>query len=295
MILSEKNYFIIDTLFHLFFTILFFYKAVNENCYWWIIPSSFSEYKLGLIAHEGCHKAIPKIFGNIYDLFLGSSKQWIHKHNKGHHVEVNKKGDPDIDLVPLLRITKDQPYHFYYKWQHLYQYILFLFAALPLRFNGIYYIFRNKGWQECLQQIFIYIPGFLLFIYYPIFEYGFMKGILFWFIQNMIIGFMYGIIFSTSHVNDMSKFEEKERNFYMMQLNETADWSCGSIFWNYMTGGLNHQVIHHMYPHISSYHYPRMVNKVIDKYGDKYHRFDNLFDIICSNWRYMKKIGNNLL
>lgn len=288
MILSEKSYFLVDTIFHLSFTILFFYKAVNENNYFWLILSALSEYKLGLIAHEGCHNAIPKVYGYIYDLFLGSSEQWIQKHNKGHHLEVNKEGDPDVNLIPLLRIREEQPICFYYRWQHWYQYLLFLFVALPLRFNGVYYIFTKRGW---IQQSVIYLPGICFFLVYPVIKYGFLSGAIFWLIQNMIIGLLYGIIFSVSHINDMSAFNEKERRFDIMQLNETADWSSGSPFWNYMTGGLNHQVIHHLYPQKSSYHYPEIVNDVVAKYGEKYHRYDNLSDIICSNWRVMKKMG----
>ena len=114
MNISEKRYYILDTLFHLLVSVLFFYKAVNENYYYWILVSAFSEYKLGLIAHEGCHKAIDRTYGYIYDLFLGSSEQWIQKHNKGHHLEVNKKTDPDVQLMPLFHLTNltlDGAYH----------------------------------------------------------------------------------------------------------------------------------------------------------------------------------------
>lgn len=111
----ENLYFALDTIFHLSFVLFGYYKAVSCGNYLWILLSGFSEYKLGLIAHEGCHNAIHKSYGWIYDLFLGSSEQWINKHNKGHHLMVNKKGDPDVDLVPLLRIRKDQPYRWYYR------------------------------------------------------------------------------------------------------------------------------------------------------------------------------------
>ena len=294
MNISEKRYYIFDTLFHLLVSTLFFYKAVNENHYYWILVSAFSEYKLGLIAHEGCHKAIDRTYGYIYDLFLGSSEQWIQKHNKGHHLEVNKKTDPDVQLMPLLRIRQDQNLYFYHSFQQWYQYLLFIFAALPLRLNGVYYIFSKKRGLDLYRQFLIWSPGLSLFLAYPIFMYG-IPGIVFWLLQNAIIGFLYGIIFSVSHVNEKSYFNDTETNFSIMQLDETADWSAGSTFWNYMTGGLNHQVIHHLYPHKSSYHYPSMVKNVITKYGEKYHRYDNLPKIIASNWRFMKKLSNRKL
>lgn len=289
--MSHNAFYILDTLLHLLIVGFIFHKAVSENNYFWIVLSAFSEYKLGLIAHEGCHGSIPKIYGMIYDLFLGSSEQWSLKHNKGHHLEVNKNGDPDVDLVPLLRIRSDQKHQFYYKYQHWYQYALFMLAAFPLRLNGVYYIFSKKSIIDCLKQITIWTPGFSLFIVYPITVRGLWRGLIFWVLQNMIIGFSYGIIFSVSHVNELSCFDENETKFDLMQLKETSDWSAGSIFWNYVTGGLNHQVVHHLYPHVSSFYYPKMVEKVTKQYGDKYNRFNNIWSIIKSNHRFMKKMG----
>ena len=89
-------------------------------------------------------------------------------------------------------------------------------------------------------------------------------------------------------------FDDNETSFENIQLNETVDWAKGSIFWNYMTNGLNHQVIHHLKPHISSFNYPSLSDKLSKnkKYKGKYKSFKNIFYAINSNYNYMKKLGH---
>jgi linoleoyl-CoA desaturase len=143
------------------------------------------------------------------------------------------------------------------------------------------------------MQMLIYIPAFSYFIYYPTFKYGFIGGMKFYILQNMIIGFMYGIIFLVSHINEKTHFDNKIKKFDEIQLAETVDWSASSGFWNYLTNGLNHQVVHHLHPHISSYHYPNLVAPIKTKYGKKYKEFPNLLRAIQSNYLYMERMGRN--
>jgi hypothetical protein len=83
----ELIYFL-DTIFYLCNLIFCFIYAVKFNNFLLIFLSALSEYKLGLIAHEGCHKAISKWYGKLYDLVFSSSEMWIQKHNKTHHIYI---------------------------------------------------------------------------------------------------------------------------------------------------------------------------------------------------------------
>ena len=287
----EQTYFVVDTVINLFITVFFFYKAIATNSYWYILLSAYGEYKLGYIGHEGCHGAIPKIYKYLFDLILGSSEQWSMKHNKGHHIHTNKEKDPDVDLMPFMRLKDYQPLKWYHRYQHIYQYFLFPFAIFRLRGYGIIYLYKKYDLRRVLLQLVVYIPGIYLFIIYPMRQHG-GWGLIFYLLHNMYISFAFGVIFSISHVNSKSKFDEKETNFEQIQLNETADWCPGSYIANYLTGGLNHQVVHHLHPRISSYHYPRMMYEIKKKYGSKYNRFDSFFDIIKSNYLYMRKMGS---
>lgn len=288
--MNEKYFYFLDTSLHLISMIYTYTYAVQNNILLLLFFSAFSECKLGLIAHEGCHKSISRRYGYLYDIMFSSSEMWIEKHNKKHHIYTNQLEDSDINMVPYLRITYTQPLYWYHKYQHIYQYLLFTLGAFSLRIQGLYYLYKKK--QSILYSIIINIPYLLVFIIYPIIKWK-LYGILFYIIHNMLIGLFYGIVFSVSHINKKTLFNNDETVFENIQFNETVDWSRESIFWNYITNGLNHQVIHHLHPNISSYNYPLYSNIYSKKYPKKYKSFKNILCAIKSNYNHMKKLGHS--
>ena len=72
----EQIFYLLDTALHFASLIYFYYLAILHDNIYFIFISALNEYKLGLIAHEGCHLAINKNYGMLYDIMLGSSAQW---------------------------------------------------------------------------------------------------------------------------------------------------------------------------------------------------------------------------
>ena len=53
----------------------------------------------------------------------------------------------------------------------------------------------------------------------------------------------------------------------------SVDYSHGDLFVTFLTGALNYQVAHHIFPCISQYYYPEitpLIIEVCEKYGLKY-------------------------
>lgn len=254
-------YYVLDAILWCTVATLCLYKCVEENNYLYLLVVGFSESKLGLIAHESCHNCSPRFLSLLYDCALGSRLQWIQKHNKQHHLFTNTKDDPDIDASPILRIHPDQPLYWFHKWQWLYQYILFCIIPISLRLNGVLYLLLNGGLLEILLHFILSAPATYLYIIWPIQKYGFL-GLKFFFISNAVLGLIYGCLFSVSHINDLVEFDP-EGSIVDRQMKSTADWSSGSAFCNYLTGGLNHQVIHHLFPHLPSYALPTLAQELL--------------------------------
>ena len=78
----------------------------------------------------------------------------------------------------------------------------------------------------------------------------------------------------------------------MQQVLTSANW--GGSIGNFMTGGLNLQIEHHMFPAISFMHYPaiaRIVRDECEKRGINYASYDTLPEIIGRFQKYMKEVG----
>jgi linoleoyl-CoA desaturase len=290
---NHYYYYIIDTILWCSIATYSLISAINNNNFYYIVAVSFAEAKLGLIAHEACHQnnhPCPAFLCYLYDCAMGSHLKWIHQHNKHHHIYTNTDLDPDISLSPIFRIHPNHKLYEWHKYQYVYQYILFALVPISLRINGVIYLHQNGTYLDILIHYILALPATYLYIVYPISKYQ-LYGLLFLLSSNAILGLIYGVLFSVSHVNELVEFEPKGTH-QEKQMKTTADWEVGSYFWNYVTGGLNHQVIHHMYPFKSSYEYPEIAIKM--KNNLNYKRMGSLYDAILSNAKYMYKMGNSL-
>ena len=72
------------------------------------------------------------------------------------------------------------------------------------------------------------------------------------------------------------------------------DFNPRNKFVAWMTGGLNNQVIHHLFPHISRVHYAK-VNEIMTNYLAKhnlpYHSWPTFTSALVSHYRMVKKLA----
>ena len=83
-----------------------------------------------------------------------------------------------------------------------------------------------------------------------------------------------------------------ERDWGVQQVLTSANW--GGTIGNFMTGGLNLQIEHHMFPAISFMHYPaisKIVRDECEKRGVNYASYDTLPEILVRFYKYMKEVG----
>jgi len=80
------------------------------------------------------------------------------------------------------------------------------------------------------------------------------------------------------------------------QVQSTANWGSGSHLWNFVSGGLNHQIEHHLFPSHSIYLYPLMspvVKRVCEKHGLAYKNFANFPEAYIAMVTYLKDLGTD--
>jgi len=128
-------------------------------------------------------------------------------------------------------------------------------------------------------QNYVQLHGFLSFdlkdsifiaIILPSFYHSFSSVITFFIWIHILFWFSIGLIFSLAHIYKNSKFPvgadmwEMMKVHFFHQIETTQDFSPQNPVLNWYMGGLNNQVAHHLFPHISHIHYPS-IQKVIQK------------------------------
>ena len=116
-----------------------------------------------------------------------------------------------------------------------------------------------------------------------------------------VCGLFIAIIFQLAHVMPGVLFEPvpnedtQLETFGKHQLTTTADFSVDSKVAEFLFGGLNYQVEHHLFPRISHVHYPA-IQKIVEKQQKNLVwsiiLFPTIWKAIHEHFLYLKFVGN---
>lgn len=187
------------------------------------------------------NKRISYIFANM---IMGISRSWWeNKHNLLHHTYTNIiDKDMDIDAAGGAFIGR----HFYPRWFHKNQHILFwpLLTLLYMVFwvQSVIYVAEKKYWGELsLLGLNFLIP---VYIIYSLGWVGLATVVL----MYLVWGAWFGAVIITNHLGLEMFPAEKYKEFTWLELqNRTSRNIRGGKFIHWFYGGLNTQVEHHLY------------------------------------------------
>lgn len=258
------------------------------------------------------------------DYFSGSSMlSWRNQHVIGHHVYTNVMGsDPDLPAIlsgDPRRLMKEQTYFPIYKLQHYYLPPLYGILGLKSRVQDFTEVFSSHTngpirvnpiiTQDHLRMI---SSKCTWFFYRVIIPYVFFKTqylIPLFFVTEFTTGYWLGFNFQVSHISDEADFlmadPEKKRNsghypviyddeWALSQIKTTVDYGHNNKIATYLSGALNYQTIHHLFPSVSQYHYPEItpiVMKIAEKHGVKFNVFDGYGSAFMAHWRHLRNLS----
>ena len=273
------------------------------------------------IMHDGNHGSfsskewINKLMGGTLYILSGNVYNWQVQHNVLHHTFTNIHGhDEDLESGVLMRFSK------YTKWLHLHRfqhyYSLFFYGFLTLKWALVTDFLRAKKYLRrrlsygklpsrssvWITLIVTKILYFSIWIVIPILVLN-----LFWWqvvigflIIHYVAGFILAITFQLAHIIENAvvikphESGDIEESWAAHQLRTTANFSTNHMLVNWFTGGLNHQIEHHLFPHISHVHYRKIssiVRKTAFEFNLPYYEYKSTWQAIISHVRHLKVLS----
>ncbi len=262
-------------------------------------------------------KTVNKIVGDIVNLVGGYDVTWRIQHNVLHHTYTNIEGlDEDIEVGGLMRFSPHSKKYKLHRFQHIYAWFLYCLLTIQWVTYKDYVLIFNYEKRGLLKKEKITLRKALLelSIYKIIyFGYALVLPLIFsrmpWYdvvigfsILHIVAGLGLSCIFQLAHVLESSEFplppddRKMENSWAIHQLLNTANFSPRShwVFW--FVGGLNYQVEHHLFPHISHVHYPqisKIVKSVAEQYGVPYKVMPTFAYALREHGRMLKKMGRD--
>lgn len=197
---------------------------------------------------------------------------WSDKHNV-HHARTNEVGiDEDIATDPALFLwapdpKNDAPWR---KYQGAYLPLPMSMLFLIWRFDSIRVAIERKDVKEMVGLAAHY--AFMLTFVSPLTFLGAM----------LISGFMTATITTVTHQSEEIFFDENPE-FVDGQFRSTRDAVCSNPFSEWLWGGMQYQLEHHLFPTMPRYKYPALMPEV-KKFAE-----ENKLDLrITNEWELLK-------
>jgi linoleoyl-CoA desaturase len=115
---------------------------------------------------------------------------------------------------------------------------------------------------------------------------------------TMVTGLVIAVVFQLAHVIEETEhpalLEDVHAEWVIHQIRTTADFARENRLLTWYLGGLNFQVIHHLFPRICHVHYPqvaRVVAQVCDEYQINCQAHRSVYSAIRSHFRFLRSMG----
>lgn len=255
---------------------------------WAIMGLGMATIGMGIMhdANHGSYSNNPiinKYVGYIIHFVGGYVENWKIQHNHLHHTFTNVDGvDQDIDIPVLMRFSPHQKRYWIHKFQHIYCW--FLYGLLTIHWStGKDFIQLQSFYKEGLIQRRDYFLHLIKIIFWKVAYFTYILALPLYFaavsplivilgflVMHFFGGLILSAVFQTAHVVPTSDYPLPndsgtiENNWAVHQLMTTADFAPNSRILGWFVGGLNFQVVHHLFPTISHIHY-RKLTKIVQE------------------------------
>lgn len=273
------------------------------------------------VMHDGLHgaysenKNINKTAGASMYLIGSNVFNWKIQHNIYHHAYTNISGhDEDIQTRWILRLSEHTPLSKIHRLQHIYGYLLYSLMTFSMLFGDLTQLmmYNRTGITKkhnsnpafeltkaiLIKTIYLFMMLLLPMLITPFTWWQVLLGFM---IIHLTAGFILSLVFQLAHITEgaLQPLPNEEgianNEWAVHQLLTTSDFAPNNRLLNWYVGGLNFQVVHHLFPNICHIHYAKIspiIQKTAKEFGINYNSKPTLFSALRSHTKRLKELGN---
>ena len=273
------------------------------------------------VMHDGNHGSfskypwVNKFMGSSIYFLAGNVFNWKIQHNLLHHTYTNIHGhDEDLEAGRVLRFSKHSEWSPHHRFQHFYSVLLYGLLTLNWAVFADFqqmkrYTKRKLSYlnskRPSLQWTGLFLSKIMYFsiwIALPIFiiDAPWWTVLIGFVVMHYTAGLILSLVFQLAHVIEDAEMPRPDNSGTMKntwaihQLLTTVNFSTKNRIVNWFTGGLNHQIEHHIFPHISHVHYTKIgsiVKKTAREFNLPYNEYKTTRSALLSHFRFLRQMG----
>lgn len=241
------------------------------------LGAAFLSTQISLLVHDVLHGQAPRrhrrlrkpmsfLLGNV---FVGLSDDWWKPKHDSHHANPNHlEKDPDIQSF-FFKVDKSQLVgkgrieRYFARHQQWQFFLLTMLQALSFRKASFAFLITKKSGVVRI----VGLSGLILhLVWYGAFLYflGIPGGIVFAIVHQVFFGTYNSHIFAPNHKGMRVVMPGEKLDSFTSQVVTARNVKGGWIFW-YVSGGLDLQIEHHLFPWMSRYNL-RAAQPVVERF-----------------------------
>ena len=226
---------------------------------------AFVFVQMGYIMHDAGHRQIFQairgndVIGLIYSNLLAgvSYNYWMARHNQHHSHPNHLENDPDIN-VPLLAFSEEQVrrkqgiLRSLLKFQAFYFIPLSLLQAYNLKFRTIGFVAHNLRQSRIkyvkTEALFL-ITHYVLYFGILFYVLGIRQALIFHIVHFAFTGLYMAMVFAPNHKGMPMIDDNSDLDFLRRQVLTARNIKPHPLT-DFLYGGLNYQIEHHLFPNL---------------------------------------------
>lgn len=272
------------------------------------------------IFHDANHRAMSSnqrvnlAWAVLASTVLGASRYlWCYKHNVLHHRNTNiRTWDDDLETRGFLRLSPHQDWKRRYRGQQWFVFALYAINAIEMVFVkdiAQYFTLRINPYQRIPamsdgEKIEFWVAKLLyltIFVAIPFVVLPLERAAIVFLVYECTLGLSLGLVFSMAHQVERVDFPSPQgmppiihEEWGAHQMRTTANFANLNQGWNWYSGGLNHQIEHHLFPSMSHTHYAAIgqtIRSTAHEFGLPYNHFETYGAALHSHYRLLRRLG----
>lgn len=272
------------------------------------------------VMHDAIHgsysknKKINKLLSYTFNLIGANADVWRIQHNVLHHTFTNiDDADDDLNAPFFLRFSPHAKHYWAHQFQHIYIWFFYGISTISWittkdfvrlnRYKNMGFFDKKNEYSKTLIEMIIWK---LLYYTYALILPIILIPLPWWLIllaflsMHFVTGLLVSIVFQVAHIMPVNEFPlpneggMMEDDWYAHQFATTTNFAPNNRILNWLLGGLNFQVEHHVLPDVCHIHYKgltQIVAKAAAEYGMPYHVKKTFLHAICDHTRMLRSLG----
>lgn len=261
----------------------YYFSIITTVFFYWLFFINIF-HDLSHFAH--CNNKIIElwIFGSIYNIY--SSLGWYHHHIYSHHCHTNIL-NLDNDINTYFICNKKSNFNIIYK---IFIKLFYTLAKYDLSYETKFIKWNILNLTLVLLDIIVKVLYFKFFFINKLTK-GLVYALIFYIIPQLLLVILFYLFTQVNHIHDANFVTHS--NFYYHQIITATNIKTDSYIMRILSGGLNYQIEHHLFPSVNSCHLPeisKIVKKLCKKYNIKYNEYDSFLKALYDVYITVKNI-----